>query len=362
MINPNTLREKIHELKVMCDKYRDIERDMELARESIRESPFDTRSRVRNVIVVDGSSSVLWKPEMYPVALIITRVSVIERGYDPINIKIQIVGNDMPEDLFHVIDEAGSYYDESTGEIFETRESTGVSATPISDKANQLMEEHEMVALENIAMTREGVLIVKDGPLSIPDAHRMPRIKRLVATAEDHGNVIVGITKDSNKKWITGKIKDEIVLGRVSRPGLTGYCLPESKPGQPSFEGNNENKIGTCYARLHPTAMKWYRIDFQYTAIMDLPEILRTIACYSQVNTMPGAFFPELAAHEIAVKVRQLKPVIDEQVIRYLKDEGFDGMDILQGMTDVSGKPSGGTHHDYLDNFTRVPTGAGKRR
>ena len=311
------------------------------------------RFPAKDVISVDGSYAVLWKSPMLPVGLVAVRIATVSRRYDPANVKI-IVINDEWKDKFDAVEEndgESSYVIEGdeTDEILDSREGPKKSATQISDKADHLMEEMEIQTIERVAGAREGVVILKDGPLRLPKAHRMSRVKEVMEIAEQHGNVIAGISKDSRERRINGAVSDESILGAVSssRPGITGYY--------PQFEGNDEFGAGQCFARFHPRALKWFRVDFQYNSPMGIGEILQTIACYSQVNTTPGTTFPLMVtAHEIAVKIRQLKPSIEPRIMQYLKDEGFEGSDILHGLTDVAGKLAGGTHHDYLDNFTRV--------
>jgi hypothetical protein len=285
---------------------------------------------------------------------------MVSRRYDPDRIKIAIV-NDEFKDFFEVMDENDPSYMRETDDVIEIIDNDDKnqmrSGTPISDKANHFMEKKELETIKLVAETREGIMILKDGPLRLPKAHRMSIIKDILEVAARHDNVVVGISKDSHEKNTSG-VDDEIILNIISssssRSEITGYY--------PKHEGNDAFKIGECFARLHARAMKWFRVDYPFESPVGIGEILRTIACYSQVNTMPGTPFPLMdTAHEIAVKIRQLKPSIESKIMEYLKDEGFSGNDIIRGLTDVTGKLMTGSHHDFLDNFTRVST-AGDRR
>jgi hypothetical protein len=204
-----------------------------------------------------------------------------------------------------------------------------------------------------VAIEHHGIAIFYDGSFTMLGKENAARretwnkIVHIIEACEANGNVLVGLSKDSSLKTINNLIIDEKVLEQYSMKKLdfTGYYLLE--------EGQSTG-TGACFARLHPKALKWLRVDFMYTPQMSIEEILETVACYSQVNDLPGTPFPPLTAHDVAVKIRQYKDLFEQQFMTMLGKEGMSSSNIISGLTDVNGKLVSGTFHDHLDNFTAV--------
>jgi len=291
------------------------------------------------------------------------RTAIITRHYDPVETKIKIMDeswNDWVDECLLMpkprVDGANVEDRGELDEIIPENESTGSSSddgeiVKESDFGKHAQARSQDDRCKEIARSRHGMLIMYDGALL-----KSKSARDIVRACEDNGNVIVGISKDSALRVINDISYESVLDAYTSQhPGFTGYVMYRDRAGNIYDGFSSSNRIGACFARLHPNAQKWFRVDFQSTEMMDLPEILRTIACYSQVNTMPGTPFPLMInAHEIAVKIRQLRPAIEPLVMKCLKDEGFPDGYTLRGLTDVNGKLISGSHHDYLDNFTRV--------
>jgi hypothetical protein len=354
MLSSDKLREAIRQLKEMHDKMEVTVPTRDIAGLNPVASEMNTSLPTMNVVSLDGSYTTLWQSPLYPIYLVAVRVAIVKRRYDHSAIKIGVIADEFVDKVMPINPDEIT---RETTDAIEILDTTG----DFEDKDIESIVQHEAVRAEEevckeVAENCHDVMILYDGSIapSTKNRRRIEFIRGVLDACDRNNNILVGISKDSKLKKINNIIEDERLLAgyAAENPGFTGFKI---------IDEGATTRVGTCFARLHPSAMKWFRVDYQYTDRMDVREILRTIACYSQVNTMPGTPFPPLVAHEIAVKIRQLKSSIEERVMRMLRDEGFSGEFIIRGRTDVNGKLESGTHHDYLDNFTRVPTGAGRR-
>src|SRR5436309_2056712 len=105
------------------------------------------------------------------------------------------------------------------------------------------------------------------------------------------------------------------------------------------------------YARLHPRARKWFRVDLG--TFRDRPdEAFGQLAAYGKSLVSVGYPWPLIEAHRMAVTVRQLKPVHQETVMKMALRMGLDVRTILDGLTQVEGRKRS-AFHEYLDKVAR---------
>jgi len=310
---------------------------------------FDTHEQVRDSFSIDGSYSVLWKSPRYPLWVSMMRTAIIHRHYDTENIKIKEVSNQ----YFDAVDIINTHEKivlrDGLMEIMER----DIMEYDIQDFVHARSLNNDLDMTLKVAREQRGIAIFYDGSFTMLGKENAAKretwnkIIHIMEACEANGNVLIGLSKDSALKTINGLIIDEKVLDHYSlkNPDFTGYYLLE--------EGQTTG-TGACFARLHTKALKWIRVDFMYTQQMSIDEILETVACYSQVNDLPGTPFPPLTAHDVAVKIRQYKDLFEQQFMTMLGKEGMSSSNIISGLTDVNGKPISGTFHDYLDNFTAV--------
>src|SRR5439155_1103534 len=91
------------------------------------------------------------------------------------------------------------------------------------------------------------------------------------------------------------------------------------------------------YARLHPRARKWFRVDLG--TFRDRPdEAFGQLSSYGKSLVSVGYPWPLIEAHRMAVTVRQLKPVYQESVMKMALRMGLDVRTILDGLTQVEGR------------------------
>jgi len=105
------------------------------------------------------------------------------------------------------------------------------------------------------------------------------------------------------------------------------------------------------YARLHPRARKWFRVDLG--TFRDRPdEAFGQLSAYGKSLVSVGYPWPLIEAHRMAVTVRQLKPVYQESVMKMALRMGLDVRTILDGLTQVEGRKRS-AFHEYLDKVAR---------
>ena len=351
-INENVFNRAASILKERFSAYKtEIASSLPSITSEIKEVIMDTRRICFDVVSIDGSYCVLWNHPVIPVSLSIVRIAAVTRKYDPNLIKIETIFNDF-NDYIVVIDEKDkkTIIIDKTGDVEEIE----MASNTVNHEITKIMENKEWKTALKTAETNHGIMIFRDSVIRSPSEQRVLEPIKIMRSCEENGNVFVGIVKDSGMRDINGFVTNENLLGIISKQndhrGFTGYYQVHP--------GDNRIKAGTCYARLHPRALKWIRVDYQVTTLMDVDEILRTIACYSQVNTMPGIPFPPLCAHEIAIKIAQLKQsssFYNEYIMKLLKSLHFSDQEIIEGLTKgINGEGALGNLHDYLDGFTSV--------
>src|SRR3990170_3078876 len=112
----------------------------------------------------------------------------------------------------------------------------------------------------NFADDLEGAVVAVDGTLSeFPKQFEF--MDRLVKVCEKRGHLLVGISKDSQLHAFGHVLTDEDLMARVQsrlpREALAYARAP--KASEASKEGLLYGDI--YYARLHPRARKWFRVD-----------------------------------------------------------------------------------------------------
>lgn len=241
-----------------------------------------------------------------------------------------------------------------------------------------VMNRMEKKLLYNHAKFSENHLIMVDGSLIQQGKLLDPPEKAKLLIGESNYNFIKEnatvqeLTEICNKKHIlTGVSKDSNVSFylRNEKTGFTyEYMLERARIAQelpnkcyyyeiPEFVVEELKKtlnadpslpIGICYARLHPMALKWHRIDYIKDSNFDLEkDILPTIAAYSQVYTAYGSPWTPQVCHKIAKRIRDESPIKQEIIQKKLVENGYSINDLIE--TDVNGDSMIETFHDYTD-------------
>jgi len=202
----------------------------------------------------------------------------------------------------------------------------------------------------NFADEVEGAIVAMDGTLS-EFPKQFAFMERLVALCEKRGHVLVGISKDSQLHSFGHVLTDEDLMARC-QPRLPHDALAYARAPKAS-EAEKEGLLygDIYYARLHPQARKWFRVDVG--TFRDDPDfVFGQLAPYSKSLLSVGYPLPLIEAHRMAVTVRHLRPVYQEAVLKAALRMGLDVRTILDGLTEVEGRRRS-AFHEYLDKVAR---------
>ncbi len=302
--------------------------------ENIDITPFkvDYSKPSRPVYALDGSYMSLWKRVPFPIWMTLIRTATVKREYDPSVPRIKMIHNNYT-DNFHIVNMIKSGKVEGLDEELAKAKKEGKVDIYMNKMSNLKEIEHAM----RIAKENKNTLIFFDGSIST-------WMEKIVDICEKNNNIIIGLSKDSKVSSNDGIMRDEDLLDFVTRKrGITtGY-----------YKLSENEKFGTCFARLHKRADKWFKIDYMKTEQMSVEEILGEMAKYSIVKRKLGHPEPQYNAHEIAVGIRQFSDQIFKKVEYYLSRSGFTKDEIYAGRTDVNGGTRKGIYHDMLDIMSR---------
>lgn len=202
----------------------------------------------------------------------------------------------------------------------------------------------------NFADGTEGAIVAMDGTLS-EFPKQFAFMERLVSVCEKRGHVLVGISKDSQLHAFGHMLTDEDLMlrtqGRLPQGSLAYARAP--KASEAAKAGLLYGDI--YYARLHPEARKWFRVDIG--SFRDDPDLVfGQLAPYAKSLLSVGYPLPLIEAHRMAVTVRHLKPVYEEAVLKAAIRMGLDVRTVLDGLTGVEGRRRS-AFHEYLDRVAR---------
>ncbi len=202
----------------------------------------------------------------------------------------------------------------------------------------------------NVADEAGDCIVAVDGTLS-EFPKQFTFMERLVAVCEKRGHILVGISKDSQLHAFGHVLTDEDLMARCQSrlPGRVTAYARAPKESEAAREGLLYGDI--YYARLHPGARKWFRVDVG-TFRNDPDFVFGQIAPYARSLLSVGYPYPLIEAHRMAVTVRQLKPVYQESVLRTALRLGLDVRTALDGLTGVEGRRRS-AFHEYLDRVAR---------
>lgn len=195
-----------------------------------------------------------------------------------------------------------------------------------------------------LARTHKGVLIALDGSLSaVPK--ELDHLEEVVAACEANGNVLVGVSKDSFLHAFGRPLPDEQVL--QSHGGMGFVRVPKE------FELRQHGLLyGDVYfARLHPAAHKWFRVDVGTNR--DDPEfVFSHLAAHARSGLSPGYPYPLIEAHKLAVLVRQFRAPLESEILKECASVGMPMGEVVAGLTAVEGRRMG-AFHEFLDRVAR---------
>src|SRR3989442_880710 len=322
-------------------------RDVPLPPEEVPEfRTFRCAETAKDMIAVDGSYSFLLNLSSWWLALI--SVGLLRYGFDGTAFRRKdwrLVQRMVGVSTFA---EFVATQDELHRSLFEfTKERREEQPRDMVNEYRRLIEGQTAI---NFADDLEDCIVAVDGTLSeFPKQFSV--MERLLQVCEKRGHLLVGISKDSQLHAFGHTLTDEELMarcqGRLPHDALAYARAP--KAAEAMKEGLLYGDI--YYARLHPRARKWFRVDLG--TFRDRPdEAFGQLASYGKSLVSVGYPWPLIEAHRMAVTVRQLKPVYQESVMKMALRMGLDVRTILDGLTQVEGRKRS-AFHEYLDKVAR---------
>ena len=335
----------------------DVRRELELLVKHHRDVPlppedapefqiFRATDEARDMIAVDGSYSFLLNLSSWWLALIsvgLLRYAFDGRAFRRTDWRLvqRMVG-------VSTFEEFVAKQDDLHRSLFEfTKERREDQPRDMVNEYRRLIEGQTAITFADDV---EGCIVAVDGTLS-EFPKQFTFMERLAAVCQKRGHLLVGISKDSQLHSFGHVLTDEDLMARcqdrLPRGALAYARAP--KASEATKEGLLYGDI--YYARLHPQARKWFRVDVG--TFRDDPDfVFGHLAPYARSLLSVGYPLPLIEAHRMAVTVRQLKPVYEEAVIKSALRMGLDVRTILKGLTGVEGRKRS-AFHEYLDKVAR---------
>ncbi len=322
-------------------------RDVPLPPEEVPEfRTFRCAETAKDMIAVDGSYSFLLNLSSWWLALI--SVGLLRYAFDGTAFRRKdwrLVQRMVGVSTFA---EFVASQDELHRSLFEfTKERREEQPRDMVNEYRRLIEGQTAI---NFADDLEDCIVAVDGTLSeFPKQFSV--MQRLVEVCEKRGHLLVGISKDSQLHAFGHVLTDEELMARcqdrLPHDALAYARAP--KAAETEKEGLLYGDI--YYARLHPRARKWFRVDLG--TFRDRPdEAFGQLSSFGKSLVSVGYPWPLIEAHRMAVTVRQLKPVYQESVMKMALRMGLDVRTILDGLTQVEGRKRS-AFHEYLDKVAR---------
>ncbi|MFQ5986412.1 MAG: DNA double-strand break repair nuclease NurA [Thermoplasmata archaeon] len=295
---------------------------------------FQVAETPRDLVAVDGSYSFLWNSSSLWLAVVKVgalfyrdgRIQGIEKLEKPVVISTR---------------EGFPNEDDLQATVFRLTRGAKEQHREI---VNELRKYYEhQIALE-AARAGKDLILALDGSLaSFPK--ETDRLGDVMRACEERGHLLVGVSKDSTTHAFRSPLTDEELL----RPhaGRAFVRVPEE------FEQRQRGLLhGDVYfARLHPKAPKWFRVDIG--TCKDAPDrVFAELAAYCASPLCVGYPRPLFEAHRFAVTIRQMREMYEDAIVKEGVRLGMPISLLVDGLTSMEGARRG-AFHEYLDKVTR---------
>ncbi len=212
------------------------------------------------------------------------------------------------------------------------------------EMVNEFRKHLEGELAEKVAREHKGVVLALDGSLmAVPK--ELDHLEAVVAACEANGNVLVGVSKDSMLHAFGRSLPDEQYLAGVN--GMGYVRAPKA------FEEQKRDILyGDVYfARLHPQAGKWFRVDVG--TFRDDPDfVFSHLAAHSKSGLSLGYPFALIEAHRLAVLIRQHREFLEDEILKECARLGMTVGEVAAGLTQMEGRRHG-AFHEHLDRIAR---------
>ena len=330
-----TVRDELRSELTRMFEFRDARQEpvtMDVRTIPTAETPFD-------LWAIDGSYSFLWN--LGSMWLAAVRASAIQ--YACADGRYQKRATEILDRAIMVStwDDIVAKQDEFHQKLFEATRGRDEQQ---KEMVNEFRKHLEGELALKIARANEAVIVAMDGSLAaIPK--ELDHLEDLVAACEANGNALVGVSKDSILHAFGRTLPDEQALASV---GGTGYVRVPKE-----FEQRQRGLLyGDVYfARLHPQAGKWFRVDVG--TYKDDPDfVFSHLAAHARSGLSPGYPYGLIEAHKLAVLIRQFRGPLEGEILKECARLRMPMGDVVAGLTAIEGRRRG-AFHELLDQIAR---------
>ena len=184
-----------------------------------------------------------------------------------------------------------------------------------------------------------------DGALTTPPpflSEFADMMEDTIKRCKENENILLGVSKDSETHALGSPSTDEELLLKVHKQG---HLYVKVK-----LDGTYLQYGDVYFAKLHPMAMKWFRVDIGTREHPD--HVFPVLAHYARSELCPGYIYPLLEVHRLAVMVRRLHDIYEKTIIELAPKYDISLEEILMGRTDINGSKMR-MFHEFLDRVSR---------
>ena len=332
-----------HNLGIM-QKYR-LMPDSQGKEPCIDVKTFKPSDEVMDLVAIDGSYSFILN--LSSMWLAVVRVGAMHyrfsegKGYELVDSKA-IERPHLVSTKSDIMTQMGDMY----GKLYSA---TRYASEPHREMVNQLRRLAEQELAYELAKTKKDVIIAMDGTLT--PLKGTDYLENALSECQKNNNILIGVSKDSFTHSFRSYKTDEEVLWKLRFPDMGYVAAPMKKPERMDSL-LYERMLGDVYfARLHPDAAKWFRIDVG--SFKHEPDfIFSHLAHYAKSRLCLGYIYPLLEAHRFVVTVRHFHSVYEDIILRMASEFDISLDEAISGLTHLEGARRG-AFHEYLDSVSR---------
>jgi len=215
-----------------------------------------------------------------------------------------------------------------------------------------IAKEFEMT--ERVSSVYNNTIIAIDGSLARrSEAPFKQHIDGAVGNCVKNDNAFIGIVKDTSRSSLNSMYRDETYAHAIAKRKKLERCWYIEVPGD----------VKVRYAKLHPLAVKPFRIDIQEKTVRpkvwchDVESIIKNVAYYASNELCLGYPFPCAEAHQLAVTLRHMFSALQSLCLQAALQSGFSYQEVLSSLTSIYGTTRS-DFHMQLDGISKKGKGS----
>jgi len=228
-------------------------------------------------------------------------------------------------------------------------EATRYASEQHREMVNQFRRLMEQEIAYELAKKKRDVIIAMDGTLT--PLKGTDFLEKALKECDKNGNVLIGVSKDSFTHAFKSYRTDEEVLSKLDLDKMGYVQAPLIKPERKDSLLYDRMLGDVYYAKLHPDAKKWFRIDIG-SSKHEPDRIFSQLAHYSKSRLCLGYIYPLLEAHRYVVTVRQFHNLYEDMILSMADNFDISLEEAINGLTHLEGNRRG-AFHEYLDQVSR---------